>query len=82
MHFSYVRALAINQTTVKVLKIIKHILCLMSKKTIYNKKFFIVLSSLLFVVLIALFLSQVMRREDYLHFDSFDTEDNDNGSST
>jgi hypothetical protein len=66
-----------NQTIVKVLKINKYILCLMSKKTIYNKKFFIILSSLLFVVLIALFLSQVMRREGYLHFDSFDTEDND-----
>ncbi len=65
MHCSYVRALAINvmnETTVNVLKINKYVLCLMSKKTIYNKNFFIILSSLLFVVLIALFLSQVMRR--------------------
>jgi hypothetical protein len=39
MHCSYFRALAIhvmNQTIVKVLKINKYILCLMSKKTIYN----------------------------------------------
>ncbi len=36
-----------------------------------------ILSSLLFVLSIVLFLSQVMRREGYLHYHSFDTEDND-----
>jgi hypothetical protein len=41
----------------------------------FNIKFNLILFLLIFISI--LFLSQVMRREGYLHYHSFDTEDND-----